>query len=262
MDAVVHPELAKGAPFKDRYPNFIGGNWVDPVQGRYFNNISPIHGGNIGEIARSSSEDVELALDAAHAAKDAWGQTSPAERAAKLLAIADVMEQNLELLALAETWDNGKPIRETMAADLPLAIDHFRYFASAIRAQEGTLAEIDNSTVAYHFHEPLGVVGQIIPWNFPILMATWKVAPALAAGNCIVLKPAEQTPASILFLMDLIADILPAGVLNIVGGFGLEAGKPLASSDRIAKIVFTGETTTGRLTMQYASNNIILKTSA
>jgi aldehyde dehydrogenase len=206
---------------------------------------------------RSDADDIELALDAAHAAKDAWARTSPAERSRVLLRVADVMEQNLALLATAETWDNGKPIRETMAADVPLAIDHFRYFAGCIRAQEGSIGEIDHDTAAYHFHEPLGVVGQIIPWNFPLLMAAWKVAPALAAGNCIVLKPAEQTPASILVLMDLIADVLPAGVLNVVNGFGLEAGKPLAQSKRIAKIAFTGETSTGRLIMQYASENLI-----
>ena len=201
--------------------------------------------------------DIEDALDAAHAAKEAWGRTSVAERALILNRIADRMEENLDLLALAETWDNGKPIRETTAADLPLAIDHFRYFAGAIRAQEGGLSEIDHDTVAYHFHEPLGVVGQIIPWNFPLLMACWKLAPALAAGNCVVLKPAEQTPAAIMVWADLIGDLLPPGVLNIVNGFGLEAGKPLASSPRIAKIAFTGETTTGRLIMQYASQNLI-----
>ncbi len=208
-------------------------------------------------MARSTSEDIELALDAAHAVKEAWGRTSAAQRALILHQIADRMEANLELLAVAETWDNGKPVRETLAADIPLAIDHFRYFAGCIRAQEGTLGEVDGDTVAYHFHEPLGVVGQIIPWNFPLLMATWKIAPALAAGNCIVLKPAEQTPASIMVLAELIGDLLPPGVLNIVNGFGLEAGKPLASSNRIAKIAFTGETTTGRLIMQYASQNII-----
>ena len=244
-------------PFKERYDNFIGGKFVAPLGGRYFDNTSPITGQKICEIARSQKEDVELALDAAHAAREAWGQTSPAQRALLLLKIADVMEQNLELIATAETWDNGKPIRETMAADIPLAIDHWRYFASCVRAQEGALSEIDHDTVAYHFHEPLGVVGQIIPWNFPILMAVWKLAPALAAGNCVVLKPAEQTPASIMVVMELIGDLLPPGVLNIVNGFGLEAGKPLASSNRIAKIAFTGETTTGRLIMQYASQNLI-----
>ncbi len=253
---------APGSPsakltFKPRYDNFIGGAWVAPVKGAYFANPTPVTGKIFCEVARSSAEDIELALDAAHAAAEGWGRTSVAERANILNRIADRMEAHLERLALAETWDNGKPIRETMAADLPLAIDHFRYFAGAIRAQEGSLGEIDAETVAYHFHEPLGVVGQIIPWNFPILMAVWKLAPALAAGNAVVLKPAEQTPVSILVLMELIADLLPPGVLNVVNGFGLEAGKPLASSPRIAKIAFTGETTTGRLIMQYASQNLI-----
>ena len=243
--------------FKDRYENFINGEWKAPVKGQYFENVSPVTGKKFTEIARSTAEDVELALDAAHAAKDAWGKTSVTERANALLKIADRLEQNLEMLAVAETWDNGKAVRETLNADLPLAIDHFRYFAGAIRAQEGSLSQIDNDTVAYHFHEPLGVVGQIIPWNFPILMAVWKLAPALAAGNCVVLKPAEQTPASILVLAELIGDILPPGVLNVVNGFGLETGKPLASSPRISKIAFTGETTTGRMIMQYASQNLI-----
>ena len=251
------PETALKPPFAARYDNFIGGQWTPPRAGRYFENISPITGGGVGEIARSDASDIEAALDAAHAAKDAWGQTSAAERALILSRIADRMEANLETLATAETWDNGKPIRETMAADIPLAIDHFRYFAGAIRAQEGSISEIDHDTVAYHFHEPLGVVGQIIPWNFPLLMAAWKLAPALAAGNCVVLKPAEQTPASIMVWIDIVGDLLPPGVLNIVNGFGLEAGKPLASSSRIAKIAFTGETTTGRLIMQYASENLI-----
>ncbi|QOG08248.1 aldehyde dehydrogenase family protein [Aureimonas sp. OT7] len=245
------------SPYAESYGNFIGGKFVEPRSGQYFDDTSPVNGQVLCRVARSNAEDVEAALDAAHAAKEAWGRTSPAERALLLNRIADRMEENLDLLALAETWDNGKPIRETTAADIPLAIDHFRYFASAVRAQEGALSEIDHDTVAYHFHEPLGVVGQIIPWNFPILMACWKLAPALAAGNCVVLKPAEQTPASILLWADLIADILPEGVLNIVNGFGLEAGKPLASSPRIAKIAFTGETTTGRLIMQYASQNLI-----
>ena len=245
------------APFAARYGNFIGGKWVEPAAGRYFDNFSPVNGAKLCEVARSEAADVEAALDAAHAAKDAWGRTSPAERALILNRIAGRMEENLELLATAETWDNGKPIRETLAADLPLAIDHFRYFAGAIRAQEGSLSEIDHDTVAYHFHEPLGVVGQIIPWNFPLLMACWKLAPAIAAGNCVVLKPAEQTPAAIMLWAKLVGDLLPAGVLNIVNGFGLEAGKPLASSSRIAKIAFTGETTTGRLIMQYASQNLI-----
>ncbi len=243
--------------FKTRYGNFIGGKWVAPVKGEYFENITPVTGQPICQIPRSGAEDIELALDAAHAAKTAWGKTSGAERAMILNKIADRMEANLSMLAHAETWDNGKPIRETMAADLPLAIDHFRYFAGAIRAQEGTLSQLDDDTVAYHYHEPLGVVGQIIPWNFPILMAVWKLAPALAAGNCVVIKPAEQTPASILVLMELIGDLLPPGVVNVVNGFGVEAGKPLASSKRIAKIAFTGETTTGRLIMQYASQNLI-----
>ncbi|NIJ38591.1 aldehyde dehydrogenase [Sphingopyxis panaciterrae] len=258
MDAIVQDRAAAlQAPFKERYDNFIDGKWAPPRSGRYFDNVSPINGKVVGQIARSDAADIEAALDAAHAAKDAWGRTSVAERALILSRIADRMESNLEKLATAETWDNGKPIRETMAADLPLAIDHFRYFAGAIRAQEGSLGEIDDDTVAYHFHEPLGVVGQIIPWNFPLLMACWKLAPALAAGNCVVLKPAEQTPASILVWAELVADLLPPGVLNIVNGFGLEAGKPLASSNRIAKIAFTGETTTGRLIMQYASENLI-----
>jgi aldehyde dehydrogenase len=253
------PEFVHSAasPFKARYGNFIGGKWTEPAAGRYFENRSPINGQLLCEIARSDAVDIEAALDAAHAAKESWGRTSAAERALLLNRIADRIEDNLGTLALAETLDNGKPIRETTAADLPLAIDHFRYFAGAVRAQEGGISEIDHDTVAYHFHEPLGVVGQIIPWNFPILMAVWKLATALAAGNCVVLKPAEQTPASILVLLELIADILPPGVVNVVNGFGLEAGKPLASSPRIAKIAFTGETTTGRLIMQYASQNLI-----
>ena len=249
--------LNKASAIRARYDNFIGGQWVAPVKGQYFTNVTPITGKPLCDVARSSAEDVELALDAAHKAKDAWGRTAPAERSRILNKIADRMEEKLELIALAETLDNGKPIRETMAADIPLAVDHFRYFAGCIRAQEGSIAEIDHSTYAYHFHEPLGVVGQIIPWNFPILMAAWKVAPALAAGNCIVLKPAEQTPMGMMVLMDIIGDLLPPGVLNVVNGFGLEAGKPLATSKRIAKIAFTGETSTGRLIMQYASENII-----
>ena len=244
-------------PFAERYDNFIGGKWVAPRSGKYFDNASPVTGQVVCKIARSDAADVEAALDAAHAAKDAWGRTSVVERAIILNRIADRMEANLEKLAIAETWDNGKPIRETRAADLPLAIDHFRYFAGVVRGQEGSLAEIDQDTVAYHFHEPLGVVGQIIPWNFPLLMACWKMAPALAAGNCVVLKPAEQTPASIMVWIELVGDLLPPGVLNIVNGFGLEAGKPLASSPRISKIAFTGETSTGRLIMQYASQNLI-----
>ncbi|RYF08148.1 MAG: aldehyde dehydrogenase family protein [Comamonadaceae bacterium] len=244
-------------PYKKQYGNYIGGQWVAPIDGQYFENSSPINGQVFTSIPRSNDKDINAALDAAHKAKTAWGKTSTTDRANILLKIADRIESNLLTIAVAETIDNGKPLRETMAADIPLAIDHFRYFAGAVRAQEGGISEIDHDTVAYHFHEPLGVVGQIIPWNFPILMAVWKLAPALAAGNCVVLKPAEQTPASILVLLELIGDLLPAGVLNVVNGFGLEAGKPLASSPRIAKIAFTGETTTGRLIMQYASQNII-----
>jgi aldehyde dehydrogenase len=242
---------------KTRYGNFVAGEWMEPLSKAYFENTTPITGKVLCEIPRSNAADIDRALDAAHAARREWGKTSVATRANILNKIADRIEQNLEYLATVETWDNGKPIRETMAADMPLAIDHFRYFAGVIRAQEGGISEIDSNTIAYHFHEPLGVVGQIIPWNFPILMATWKLAPALAAGNCVVLKPAEQTPLSILALMELISDLLPPGVVNIVNGFGLEAGKPLASSPRVAKVAFTGETTTGRLIMQYASQNLI-----
>ena len=244
-------------PFKKRYANHIGGHWVAPSGGQYFDNVTPITGKAFCEVPRSTAEDIERALDAAHAAKAAWGKTSPGQRSQMLMRIADRMEQNLMTLATAETWDNGKPIRETMLADIPLAIDHLRYFASCVRSQEGGISEIDHATVAYHFHEPLGVVGQIIPWNFPILMAMWKLAPALAAGNCVVLKPAEQTPVSILLLLELVSDLLPPGVVNVVNGFGVEAGKPLASSHRVAKIAFTGETTTGRLISQYASQNLI-----
>lgn len=244
-------------PFKAKYDNFIGGKFVPPVNGKYFDNITPITGQKVCEIARSDAADIELALDAAHAAKDAWGATSAAERSNILLKIADRIDENLEAIATAETWDNGKPIRETTAADIPLSSDHFRYFAGVLRGQEGTMSEIDADTVAYHFHEPLGVVGQIIPWNFSVLMAAWKLAPALAAGNCIVLKPAEQTPAAIMVLMEAIADLLPAGVLNIVNGFGAEVGAPLARSPRIAKIAFTGSTQTGRMIMQYATENLI-----
>ena len=257
MDLADIGKLGVANPFKQRYDNYIGGAFVPPVKGEYFANVTPITGQAFCEVARSTAEDVELALDAAHAAREAWGRTTQAERANILNRIADRMEQNLATLATAETIDNGKPIREATAADIPLAIDHFRYFAGCIRAQEGSVAQIDNDTYAYHLHEPLGVVGQIIPWNFPILMAVWKLAPALAAGNCVVLKPAEQTPASIMVLAELIGDLLPPGVLNIVNGFGLEAGKPLASSKRIAKIAFTGETGTGRLIMQYAAQNLI-----
>ncbi|SLN43128.1 Acetaldehyde dehydrogenase 2 [Roseovarius gaetbuli] len=245
------------SPFKTRYDNFIGGTFVPPVNGRYFDNITPITGETVCSVARSDAMDVELALDAAHGAREAWGRTSATERSNTLLKIADVLEANLELLAQAETWDNGKPIRETRAADIPLAVDHFRYFAGVLRGQEGTMSQIDNDTVAYHFHEPLGVVGQIIPWNFSILMAAWKLAPALAAGNCIVMKPAEQTPVAIMVLAELIADLLPAGVLNIVNGMGAEVGAPLAKSPRIAKIAFTGSTATGRKIMQAATENLI-----
>lgn len=247
--------------FKSQYENFIGGEWVAPVKGEYFDDISPVDGKVFTKVADSTSEDVELALDAAHKAKhkakDAWAKTSPMERSSVLLKIADRLDEHLELLAVAETWENGKPVRETLEADIPLAIDHFRYFAGCIRAQEGGISEIDHDTVAYHYHEPLGVVGQIIPWNFPILMAAWKIAPALAAGNCIVLKPAEQTPVSILVLIELIEDILPKGVLNVVNGDGLKVGKPLATNPRISKIAFTGSTEVGQKIMQYATENII-----
>ncbi|MEU9953479.1 aldehyde dehydrogenase family protein [Streptomyces sp. NPDC047939] len=242
--------------YESRYDHWIGGAYVPPARGQYFENPSPVNGRPFTEIARGTEADVERALDAAHAAAPAWGAVSAADRATVLNRIADRMEQHLEELAVAESWENGKPVRETLAADIPLAIDHFRYFAGALRAQEGSLSEIDEDTVAYHFHEPLGVVAQIIPWNFPILMAVWKLAPALAAGNAVVLKPAEQTPASIHVWMSLVADLLPPGVVNILNGFGSEAGKPLASSPRVAKIAFTGETSTGRLIMQYASENL------
>ncbi|HEX6828615.1 MAG TPA: aldehyde dehydrogenase [Burkholderiales bacterium] len=243
--------------YKAKYDNFIGGKWVAPLKGEYFDVITPISGKPYTKVARSGAEDIELALDAAHAAADKWGRTAAGDRGNILLKIADRLEQNLELLAYAETVDNGKPIRETLNADIPLAIDHFRYFAGCVRAQEGSLSEIDENTVAYHFHEPLGVVGQIIPWNFPILMAAWKLAPAIGAGNCVVLKPAESTPVSILILAELIADVLPPGVLNIVNGYGREAGMPLATSKRIAKIAFTGSTSTGRVIAQAAANNLI-----
>ncbi|GAB2781974.1 acetaldehyde dehydrogenase ExaC [Streptomyces daliensis] len=242
--------------YQSRYDHWIGGTYVAPKQGGYFENPSPVNGRSFTEVARGTADDVERAIDAAHAAAGQWGRTPAAERAQVLNRIADRMEENLEQLAVAESWENGKPVRETLAADIPLAIDHFRYFAGAVRAQEGSLSEIDEDTVAYHFHEPLGVVAQIIPWNFPILMAVWKLAPALAAGNAVVLKPAEQTPASVHYWMSLVADLLPPGVVNIVNGFGAEAGKPLASSPRVAKVAFTGETTTGRLIMQYASENL------
>ena len=250
-------ELKKSIIIRPKYDNYIGGEWVPPVRGQYFVDPTPVTGRPLCEVARSTAEDVEKALDAAHAAKAAWGKTSPTERSRVLNKIADRMEERLNVLAMVETLDNGKPIRETTAADLPLAVDHFRYFAGCIRAQEGSVCEIDHTTYAYHFHEPLGVVGQIIPWNFPLLMAAWKVAPALAAGNCVVLKPAEQTPMGILVWAEIVGDLLPPGVFNIVNGFGVEAGKPLASNKRINKVAFTGETTTGRLIMQYAAENII-----
>lgn len=253
-----HPEALIN--FKQQYDNFIGGSWVPPVEKQYMDNVSPVNGEVFCQVARSGAADVDLALDAAHKAASAWGQTSAAERSNMLLAIADRMQQNLEKLAVAETWDNGKAVRETLAADIPLAIDHFRYFAGCLRAQEGTMAEIDSSTVAYHIHEPLGVVGQIIPWNFPILMAAWKLGPALAAGNCVVLKPAEQTPASILILMELIQDILPPGVVNVVNGYGEEAGQALATSQRIAKIAFTGSTQVGQQVLKCAADSLIPST--
>ena len=242
---------------KDRYENFIGGAWTPPETGEYRENLSPATGEPFCEIAYSTPADIELALDAAHAAKGAWGKTSAAGRAAVLDAIADAVQDNLEMLAIAESWDNGKPVRETLNADLPLAIDHFRYFAGVIRGEEGSISELDEKTVAYHFREPLGVVGQIIPFNFPLLMAAWKIAPALAAGNCTVVKPASPTPWSILKLAEVIADVVPPGVLNIVNGPGAGIGKALASNKRIAKIAFTGETVTGRLIMQYAAQNLI-----
>ncbi len=242
--------------YQSRYDHWIGGGYVAPKQGGYFENPTPVTGASFTEIARGTADDVERAIDAAHEAAGPWGRTSAGDRAAVLNKIAQRMEEHLEELAVAESWENGKPVREALAADIPLAIDHFRYFAGVLRAQEGSLSEIDEDTIAYHFHEPLGVVAQIIPWNFPILMATWKLAPALAAGNAVVLKPAEQTPASIHFWMSLVADLIPPGVVNIVNGFGAEAGKPLASSPRVAKVAFTGETTTGRLIMQYASENL------
>ncbi|WP_066015631.1 aldehyde dehydrogenase family protein [Endozoicomonas atrinae] len=246
--------------FQSRYENYIGGEWVPPLGGEYFENTTPVTGGLICDVPRSNEADINLALDAAHGAKSAWGKTSATERSNILLKIADRIEQNLEKLAVAETWDNGKAVRETLAADIPLAVDHFRYFAGCIRAQEGSAADIDQNTVSYHFHEPLGVVGQIIPWNFPLLMAAWKLAPALAAGNCVVLKPAEQTPASILVLMEMIGDLLPPGVLNVVNGFGPEAGEALATSKRVAKIAFTGSTPVGSHILKCAAENIIPST--
>ncbi len=257
------PPGAAGSPvpLKSRYENFIGGEWIAPVHGRYGEDLSPATGRPFTEVPQSSAEDIELALDAAHAARTGWGETSLTERAGVLNAIADRIEEHLEMLAVAESWENGKPVRETLAADIPLAADHFRYFAAAARTLEGTSTEVDKDTVAYHFHEPLGVVGQIIPFNFPLLMAAWKLAPALAAGNCSVLKPASPTPWSILKLAEVVGDLLPPGVLNVVNGPGAEIGRALATSKRIAKVAFTGETTTGRLIMQYAAQNIIPSTT-
>jgi aldehyde dehydrogenase len=254
-------EYGSPVTLKPRYENFIGGHWVAPIDGAYSQNISPATGLPFCEVPRSTPADVELALDAAHAAREAWGESSTTERAAVLNKIADAIEANLEMLAVAESWENGKPVRETLNADLPLAVDHFRYFASAIRAEEGRISEIDKHTVAYHFHEPLGVVGQIIPFNFPLLMAAWKLAPALAAGNCTVIKPASPTPWSLLKLMEVIEDVLPPGVINVVNGPGAAVGAALASSKRIAKIAFTGETVTGRQIMQYAAQNLIPSTT-
>ena len=253
-------EAGSEMSYKSVYQNYIGGQWVEPVNGKYFDNISPVNGQVFCQIPRSDAQDIELALDAAHKAKDAWGATSATERSNILLKIADTIEANLTALAVAETWDNGKAIRETLNADIPLAVDHFRYFAGCLRAQEGSAAEIDANTLSYHIHEPLGVVGQIIPWNFPILMAAWKLGPALAAGNCVILKPAEQTPASILVLMEMVGDLLPAGVLNIVNGFGEEAGQALATSKRINKIAFTGSTPVGSHILKCAAENIIPST--
>ena len=246
---------------KSRYENFIGGHWVAPAQGDYSTNVTPATGEPFTEVPRSTAEDIELALDAAHATKEAWGETSTTERSKVLNKVADAIEDNLEMLAVAESWENGKPVRETLAADIPLAADHFRYFASVIRGEEGGISEIDKNTIAYHFKEPLGVVGQIIPFNFPLLMAAWKLAPALAAGNAVVLKPASPTPWSILKLLELIGEIVPGGVINVVNGPGAEIGKALATNKRIAKIAFTGETVTGRLIMQYAAQNIIPSTT-
>ena len=243
--------------FKPQYDNYIGGEWVAPVDGEYFENNSPVDGSFISKVPKSNKNDIDLAVKAAWKAASAWNKSSATERSTLLNKIADRIEENLEALALAETWDNGKAIRETMAADIPLTIDHFRYFAGVIRSESGEVSDLDANTVSMEIHEPLGVVGQIIPWNFPILMAAWKLAPALAAGNCVVIKPAEQTPVSILLLIEAIADLLPAGVINVVNGFGPEAGKPLATHPDVKKIAFTGETTTGRLIMQYASENII-----
>jgi len=254
-------EIDSPVELKARYENFIGGHWVAPVEGEYSENVSPATGEPFTEVPRSTLEDVELALDAAHAAKDAWGEASTTERSRVLNKIADAIDQNLEMLAVAESWENGKPVRETLAADIPLAADHFRYFASVIRGDDGAISEIDKNTIAYHFKEPLGVVGQIIPFNFPLLMAAWKLAPALAAGNAVVLKPASPTPWSILKLMELLEEVVPAGAINVVNGPGAEIGRALATSKRIAKIAFTGETVTGRLIMQYAAQNLIPSTT-
>ncbi len=243
--------------FQEKYDNFIGGEWVPPVDGKYFENVSPVDNKAIAKVAQSNRKDIDLAVQAGWKAFESWGKTSAAERSAVLNKIADIMEENLEKLAVVESWDNGKPIRETLNADIPLAIDHFRYFASVIRAESGSVTDLDAATVSMEIHEPLGVVGQIIPWNFPLLMMAWKVAPAIAAGNAVVLKPAEQTPVSVMVWVDMVKEVIPAGVVNIVNGFGPEAGKPLATHPDIKKIGFTGETTTGRLIMQYASENII-----
>lgn len=257
MSSAILKTIEQDAKLLPRYENYIGGKWVPPVNGEYFTNLTPISGENYCEAAHSTAEDIELALDAAHAAREEWGKTSPAVRAALLNKIADRMEEHLPRLALVESFDKGKPIREAMAADIPLAIDHFRYFAGAVRVQEGTISEIDEDTIAYHYHEPYGVVGQIIPWNFPLLMAAWKLAPALAAGNCVVLKPAEQTPVSIMVLMEVIGDLLPPGVINVVNGFGPEAGAALSTNSRIAKVAFTGETSTGQIIMHAAADSLI-----
>jgi aldehyde dehydrogenase len=241
----------------DRYDNFIGGKWVPPHNGEYMTDLAPATAKPICEVARSSARDVDDALDAAHAAALTWGRASATERAGVLNKIADAIDANREMLAVAESWENGKPVRETLNADIPLAADHFRYFAAAARGVEGRLTVLDDNTTAYHYQEPLGVVAQIIPFNFPILMAAWKLAPALAAGNCSVIKPASPTPWSILKLMEVIQDVVPPGVINVITGPGAEVGKALATSPKIAKIGFTGETVTGRLMMQYAAQNLI-----
>ena len=242
--------------FKEKYNNFINGKFVAPIGGQYFENTSPVDNSLIAKYPRSQKEDVELALDAANAAKEAWGNTSATERSTLLNKVADIIQDHLEEFALVETCDNGKPIRETLNADVPLAIDHWRYFAACIRSEEGSATELDENTLSMNIKEPLGVIGQIIPWNFPLLMLSWKLPPALVTGNCVVLKPAEQTPASATLLMEKIANVFPPGVVNVVHGFGPEAGKPLASSAKVDKVAFTGETTTGQLIMQYASKNL------